>query len=207
MQNMKTLLHLEIFTVTKQNSSNYRILYKEKDQPYYQDFYISKPELLHMLNEKEFSPFYCDNYHLLQFTGTSLRFVELSENCKQIYIPFREKELFPKFNEVMALDQEIELDLLPAFLDSLEKAKPNVNETILDQAKEICELEGISPYLERVRQIANNSSGGFDDAIELYFMKDIAPRSLYWVISRDSKQLMNGGIIFHSENCSWGIHT
>jgi hypothetical protein len=207
MPDIKTVLHLEIFSITKQNSTNFRILYKEKGQPYYQDFYISQAELLHMLNEKGFCPFYCDNYHLLQFTGTSLRFVDISENCKQIYIPFREKELFVEFNKVLNLDPEIELDLLPAFLDSLEKAKPNVNETIVDQAKETCELEGILPYLDRVRQIAKNSSGGYDDAIDLYFMKDIAPRSLYWVISRDGKQLMNGGIIWHSESCSWEIHT
>jgi hypothetical protein len=99
------------------------------------------------------------------------------------------------------------MDLLPAFLDSLDKATPNVSETIVDDALEITQLEGITPFLERVRSIAQNSSSGKDDPVRLVFMKDHEPKSLYWAISRNNNLIMNGGIIYDRNTEKWGIHT
>lgn len=195
------------FEVSKTSNDNYKFTYAFSDEDYSHNFYLSEPEVKDILYHKDFRPFYADCSTLVQFTGRTFRIINLNDTPKETYIHFREEELFPFLREALNMPPETMMDMFKPYQDSLERAIPKVNETITDDAKEICELEGISFYLDRVRQIAKNSSKGCDDPVELTFMHDRAPKDLYWVISRNNNRIMNGGIIYDNSRETWGIHT
>jgi hypothetical protein len=195
------------FEVTKNSNGNFKFLYAFEGDQYTHDFYLSESEVRDILYHKDFCPFYVDGFTLVQFTGRTFRIINLNDNPKETYIHFREEELFPFLREVLNMPLETMMDMFKPYQDSLKRAIPKVNETITDDAKEICKLRGISDYLERVRSIAKNSSNGCDDPVELTFMHDHAPKDLYWVISRNNNRIINGGIIYDSNRKTWGIHT
>ena len=201
-------VEVEAISILRRESGHFRLRYKVKDEKdyYSHEFYLLPSEMKHILNNPGFWPYFADCYSLLQVTETALHFANV-ESPDHIYIHFRDKELFPEFTKVLDYPINQELDLMPAYLDSIKKAQPNVHETITDQAMEITKLEGIKYYMDRVRDIANNRSAGVDDPIQLTFFDDFAPKSLYWTITREDKLCMNGGIIWHEHSNEWGIHT
>ena len=129
-------VELESFTITKRETGHFRLRYKVKDVKYTDDFYLTGPEMSHILNNTGFWPYYADIYSLLQVTGMSLHFAEL-ESTEHMFIPFRNTELFPQLTKALDLPVDQELDLFPAYLDSLEKAKPNITEVIIGEANEV----------------------------------------------------------------------
>jgi len=194
-------------SIRKNSNGSFRLKFERDDKDTWDDFYFQEVEIRHIIECRDFFPFYVDCYTILQFTGTYLRIIELNQNNSEIWIPFRRTELEPKLKEALALEPDVDLDLLPAYLDSKVKTEPCVNENIGDDALEITQLEGIAPYLERVRQIARNSSKGIDDPVKLGFFKDFESKSLYWAISRNNNLIMNGGVIYDKNRNDWGIHT
>lgn len=194
-------------SIVKKESGHFILHFKVEGEEYLRNFYLHEAELLDILTEKKFLPFYADGYDLLQVTGHHLRFVNMEDPNRRLWVPFRDVELFPQLRLALALEAEVKMDLLPAFLDSLKMREPNVYETIADNALEITKMEGIEPFLASVRLLAKNSSRGQDDPVTLTFMKDYGPSDLYWVIARNKKQVMNGGVIYDENRSTWGIHT
>ena len=168
--------------------------------------YLFPCEIEHILNEKQFSPFYVDGMHLLQFTGSSIRIIDLGESKHtEQYLPFRTKEFFEQLELALKLEENDKLDLMPAYLKSLEMAKPDI-EIVFEETKN---LPGIEGFIARVITIGGNCSNGADDRVSVRFYKDSAPKSLYWEVYHYGKKrcVYNGGIIWHESQESWGIHT
>ena len=195
------------FEVRRTSNDSFEFIYQFTEEDHSHNFYLSESEVKDILYHKDFRPFYADCSTLVQFTGRTFRIINLNDVPKETYIHFREEELFPFLREVLLMPPETKMDMFQPYQNSLEMAVPKVDETIVDEAKEICALEAIFPFLERVRLIAKNSSKGCDDPVKLTFMKDHAPMSLYWVISRNNNLIMNGGVIYDSNRETWGIHT
>jgi len=199
---------LKLISLKRNSNDHIQLKYHLSSEEYYQDIYLTRDEIEDILTNRKFFPYYSEGYHLFQFTGTNLHFVDIGERKREVFIPFRRQEFEPMLRKALDSEPDQVIDLLPAFLDSVEKARPCVNETIYEQALDISKIEGISDYMDRVRQIAKNSSGGFDDPVELGFYKDYGPKDLYWNITQSpGGRIMNGGIIFNESSGTWGIHT
>jgi hypothetical protein len=193
--------------IIKRDNGYFVIYFKIEGENYLHNFFLNEAEVLDIINNDKFAPFYSDGYDLLQVTGRMLRFVNLEDYKRRLWIPFRDTELRIELKKALALETDVEMDLFEAYKNSLEQSKPNVYETIVDNALEITQLEGITPFLDHVRQIAQNSSKGQDDPVTLSFMKDYGAKDLYWVIARNNNRIMNGGIIYDDNRNTWGIHT
>ena len=179
--------------------------YKLTKEKWDNTFYFTQKEFEHLARNEDFWPFYADGYNLCQFTGSHLRFGRLDGERKELWLPFRNKELIPELKNALNMEVGTEKDLLNAFFYSRDKAIPSVHETIDEKALPITQLEGIEPYLERVRNIAKNSSKGVDDPVELNFYAD-GYRSLYFTIT-PGRGMRNGGINWHESSNEWSINT
>ena len=193
-------------SIKRRSEISFRLTYQTEYNKYPIDFYMDKEVIEDILRKKRFCPFYSDCFILLQYTERNLRFINIETKEKELFIPFRNAEFYPQLNIALSLEEDQELDLIPAYLNSLEMAKPNVEVIVTENATEIYKLEGLKACIERVKEIANNRSTGQDDPVKLTFSKDYAPHDLYWTITNNGKFYMNGGIIFHG-NGEWGIHT
>ena len=197
---------LDHISVRKNKNGHYCLEFKLTEEQYSRDFYFTAKEFEHLVENKDFWPFYNDGYNLCQNMGTHLRFIRIEREIKDLWLPFRSTELIPVLKEALKVEAEVKIDLLPAFIDSKEKAKPIVHETIMNDALPITLLEGIQPYLDRVREVAKNSSKGQDDPVKLTWFSDSCPKSLYFTIF-PGRGIREGGVIFHEHSNSWGIHT
>lgn len=201
-------LELESFKL-KRNSptSNIEFFYKPKDSEYGKSFYLNVFEIIDILHNIDFSPYYDDLCYLIQFRASHIHIMDISDNTLKRYeINFRLVDLKP-FLDTFIKDKSNELDLTEQYFESIKKAVPLVNEEISQEAQEIVNLEGITPYIDRVRNLAKQRSNGQDDPVKLSFMKD-GSKNLYFAIMRNnSSLLMNGGIIYDERTCDWSIHT
>ncbi|HEY9765939.1 MAG TPA: hypothetical protein V6C82_06220 [Chroococcales cyanobacterium] len=70
-------------------------------------------------------------------------------------------------------------------------------------------IELAEKSIERLTQIARNSSRNQNDPVELHISADYVPESFYFVERkpRENRCLMNGGIIWHADEGEYGIHT
>ena len=177
-------------------------------------FIITQDEARFLFSGASFGPWFDDGMRAIRFTDTGIQviptfYAQQQDDYCRFQVVIRWTELMPLIKQALELPIDVSIEFAEIIRKSADIAKPLVKEVLDSDACAVVfdnENNGINEMLERVRNIARNSSRGQDDPIKVAFYKD-SERSLYWNITREGNRVMNGGIIWHESSNSYSIHT